>query len=204
MPPRCKPSRPGRSVVAPPTPAPAAAPPSAAAPPEPELVQVAHLSNPPDVYFYLAIEKGYFKEQGIEAELQLFETGAQIIPPMSAGQLDVGRGTISAGLFNAFARGLPIRIVASQSRITPGANHFSLVLRNDLAGEIVSYADLRGRVLAYTGEGSGNEVALDRALQKGSLTLDDVQTVTLGFPDILAALGNHAVDGGLLVEPLTT
>src|SRR5205814_1505401 len=55
-----------------------------------------------------------------------------------------------------------------------------------------------------TGEGSGNEVALDRALQKGGLTLGDVQTVTLAFPEIMAALGNRAIDGGLLVEPLTT
>jgi len=204
---------PAASAPAPAQSAAPAAPPSAAAtaPPlagspagEPELVQVAHLANPSDVYFYLASEKGYFREQGIEIELHLFDTGAQIIAPMSAGQLDVGRGTISAGLFNAFGRGLPIRIVASQSRIIPGTNHFALVIRSDLAGQIQSYADLRGRVLAYPGESSGNEVALDRALQKGNLSLADVQTVTLGFPDILSGLGNRALDGGLLVEPLIT
>jgi ABC-type nitrate/sulfonate/bicarbonate transport system substrate-binding protein len=194
----------GGAESPPPTVLPAAPAQAATAAPALEMVQVGHLANPSDVYTYLAIEKGYFKEQGIETQLHFFDSGPSIIPPMSAGQLDVGRGTISAGLFNAYTRGLAIKIVASGSRVIAGVNHFSLAVRNDLAGEIATYADLRGRTLAYPGEGSGNVVALDRALQKGGLSIDDVQHVTMAFPDILAALGNRAIDGGLLVEPLTT
>lgn len=174
------------------------------APLTPEPVRVAHLGLPSDGYTYLAIERGYFREQAIEAILTPFDTGTQMIAPLSTDQLDVGRGTISAGLLNAIARGVHLRIVADQARIVEAPNNYALALRPDLARSIRGYEDLRGRPLAYSGEASGNQVILDRALRRGDLTIDDVAASNMTFPDMVPALANEAIDGALLAEPFLT
>ena len=51
-----------------------------------------------DGTLFIAQEKGYFKAEGIEAEFVAFDTGAKMVAPMGAGQLDVGGGAASAGL----------------------------------------------------------------------------------------------------------
>jgi ABC-type nitrate/sulfonate/bicarbonate transport system substrate-binding protein len=168
------------------------------------MVRAGDLRLPSDAYTYMGIEKGYFQEQGIEVALEQFDTAARMIAPMGAGQLDVGRGTNSAGLFNAIARGVPIKIVANLARVIPGINNYALVIRSDLSGEIRSYADLRGRTLAYNGQGTGNEVDVDRVMQKANLTIDDAEAVPMPFPDMVPALGNGAIDAALLVEPFIT
>jgi NitT/TauT family transport system substrate-binding protein len=42
------------------------------------------------------------------------------------------------------------------------------------------------------------------AAEKGGLTLDDVQIEPMGYPDMLAALANGGIDGGIFVEPFGT
>ncbi|HLH21519.1 MAG TPA: ABC transporter substrate-binding protein [Chloroflexota bacterium] len=167
-------------------------------------MRVADLGLATDSYTYLAIEKGYFQEQGLEVTLEHFDTAARMVAPMSAGQLDVGRGTPSAGLFNAIARGVPLKIVADHARVIPGSADYAVALRAGLADVINSYADLKGHTLAYTGEASGNEANLDLALRQGGLTIDDVVAIDMAFPDMLPALSNGAIDGALLVEPFLT
>jgi NitT/TauT family transport system substrate-binding protein len=73
------------------------------------LGQVGGLS---DAAFFIAAEKGYFREQGIELEVSRFASAAQMVAPLGAGQLDVGGGAPSAGLLNAMAREVPLKIVA--------------------------------------------------------------------------------------------
>src|SRR5262245_58671353 len=94
--------------------------------------------------YYLAIENGYFAEQGIEIEPTRFNTTAEMTAPLAAGQLDVGTGATSAGLFNAMARGLDLRIVADHGYSAPGRPVNALVVRRDLVdgGEFRSAADL--------------------------------------------------------------
>src|SRR5207248_8131345 len=55
--------------------------------------------------------------------------------------------------------------------------------------------------VALSIRGSSLEVILDRALQRGGLTLDDVEIKTLGYADMLPALVNRQVDVALELEP---
>lgn len=88
-----------------------------------EVVRAGELGISADGPVYIALEKGHFREQGIEVKLEQFAGGAQAMAPLSAGQLEV---TASAGitpaLCNAFARGLPVRIVGPNSRDLTGTN----------------------------------------------------------------------------------
>src|SRR4051794_46954 len=45
-----------------------------------------------DSAIYLASERGYFKEQGIEVDIQKFAAPAELIAAIGTGQIDAGDG----------------------------------------------------------------------------------------------------------------
>src|SRR5262249_57304736 len=61
---------------------------------------------------YIALDRGYFGEVGLEVEDIRFDGATRMMAPPAAGQLDVVPASITAGLFNAFARDIDVRIVA--------------------------------------------------------------------------------------------
>ena len=75
-----------------------------------------HLAVGPDSItytpFYLADRLGFFKAEGLNVDFTVINSGATMVAPLGVGQLDVGGGAISAGLYNAVTRGIDIRIVA--------------------------------------------------------------------------------------------
>jgi NitT/TauT family transport system substrate-binding protein len=156
-----------------------------------------------DAPIHIAADRGYFAEQGLAPTLERFDTGAQMIAPMAAGQLDAGAGSPAASLYNAIGRDLPLRIVADNARVAPERSHLALVARADLLGDggLRDYADLRGRPVAINARGTGTEVALDRALTRGGLSLADVDLKEVPFPDMLPALANRSLDAAISIEP---
>jgi ABC-type nitrate/sulfonate/bicarbonate transport system substrate-binding protein len=155
---------------------------------------------------YLALERGYFAEQGIQLEFEPFQTGGEQIPVLASGQLDVGQGAVSAALYNAVARGVPIKLVADQGRSLPNRSAGALVVRKDLwdAGVIREPADLRGRSIGLSSTASGMEAQLDRVLVGAGLSLSDVKLTLLPYPDMAPAFANGAIDAASYQEPLTT
>ncbi len=81
---------------------------------------------------FIAEAKGYFKEAGIEASFVEFDTGAKMVAPLGAGQLDVGGGAASAGLYNAVERGITIKMVADKATNVKGAPFQSFLVRKAL------------------------------------------------------------------------
>src|SRR5712692_9508503 len=98
------------------TPAPASATvtalPSAA--PSPVTVKFGQVGAISDAAIYIADAKGFFKEQGITFESVPFQSAALMIPPLGTNEIQVGGGAISAGLLNAYGRGINLLIVADK------------------------------------------------------------------------------------------
>jgi NitT/TauT family transport system substrate-binding protein len=157
-----------------------------------------------DAGILLAIERGYFLEEGLEVESARFDSAGQMVAPMGAGQLEVGGGSPSAGLFNALARDVPLKIVADKGSLPPGSSWQGLVVRADLADQIRDYADLRGRKIAINQFNTGNDIALERALRLGGLTLADAEVIQLPFPDMNSALANRSIEVAQHNEPFLT
>jgi NitT/TauT family transport system substrate-binding protein len=170
----------------------------------PLRVRLADIQSTSDGGFYLALENGYFAAEGLDVELVRFDTGATQIGALSTNQLDVGVGALSAGLLNAVARGIAVRIVADRATLRNGA--LSFMVRTELveSGQIVDWKDFRGRTVANNGTGTGAQLALQRGLRSGGLTFQDVDQQIISFPDMVPALGNGSIDLGVLIEPLIT
>jgi NitT/TauT family transport system substrate-binding protein len=159
-----------------------------------------------DGTLFIAQEKGYLKAEGIDADFVEFDTGAKMVAPMGAGQLDVGGGAASAGLYNAVDRGIRIKIVADKATNVKGAPFQSFMVRKALidSGEVKTLADLKGRKVAITGAGGSDASVLNEAMRSVGLTYNDVEKIYLGFPQHAPAFQNGAIVGSITTEPTTT
>ncbi|MBB3593761.1 NitT/TauT family transport system substrate-binding protein [Rhizobium sp. BK529] len=169
-------------------------------------VNVGIANSSSDVAFFIADKKGYFREEGIDAKFVPFDSGAKMVAPLGAGQLDVAGGSPSAGLYNAVARGIGIKIVADKGSTPPGYGYQPLLIRKDLidSGKFKTLADLKGLKVAGSANGSASTSTMNEALKKAGLKPADVERLYLGFPQHVLALENKAVDAALTTEPSAT
>src|SRR5512145_979155 len=85
-----------------------------------ETVKLGDLAAISNAAIYIAVEKGFFKEQGVVTEITSFASSAKLVPTLVAGELEVSVGSASAGLFNAVAQQAPFRIVADKGQAREG------------------------------------------------------------------------------------
>ena len=161
---------------------------------DPVPVRIGVSADAGGVGFFIADKKGYFKEEGLAVSFVSFDSAAKMIAPLGAGQLEVGAGSPSAGLYNAVTRDIHIKIVADKGSTPPGYGFQPLLVRKDL----------KGMKIAGSAPGSGSTSTLNEALKKGGLKYSDVERVFLPFPQHVAALQNKAVDAAMTTEPSAT
>ena len=156
-----------------------------------------------DVVIFIGDKKGYFKDEGFDPKLTMFPSAANMVAPLGAGQLDVGAGSASAGLFNAVLQGVKLRIVADKASSRPGYGVTQLlVLKKHVeSGRYKSFKDLKGMKIAQSGTGTPNVVTLADIAKRAGLAPTDIENLTLPFPDHITAMQNGAVDGAIDSEP---
>ena len=159
-----------------------------------------------DAVLFIAQDKGYFRDENLDVTLTPFKSGSEMVAPLGTGQLDAGGGSPSAGLYNAAARGINIKIVADKASSPPGYGNTKLLVRKDLvdSGRYKSLKDLQGMTVAVDGPGVSNTAILNDVLTSVGLKYSDVKTVALAIPAQVVALQNKAIDAGLGVEPAAT
>ena len=147
----------------------------------------------------VALEKGFFRAQGVTVEFQPLRGGPDLVKAVVAGQLQIGAsGATDVPVFRA--TGVPIRFIASGV----DGNHFTL----NVAPTITKLADLKGKSIGVTRVGATTWVfAMMLAKQQGWVPEKDVTVVGLGGLDAqLAALARGEIaafvwgDGGAVTE----
>jgi len=154
----------------------------------------------------VADDRGYFRDVGIVPSFHTFASAADMVASLGTGQLDVGGGAASAGLYNAVGRGFALKIVCDRGTDKPGYGFTPLMVRTDLmtSGKVKSIADLKGLKIAEPAKGTTVLCQIVKALATVNLTYDDVQHEFLGFPAQVAALQNGGIDATIALEPFAT
>ncbi len=155
---------------------------------------------------YLARERGYFTAEGIDLQYEPVQVTSEAIAQVATGHLAVANVTVGAAVLNSVARGVDIKIIAGNDGYPPsgpGGNPF--LVRKDLYDAGVTDASgLRGRKVGGNARGVFTEYGIDKAMRTAGMTVDDIDFVTLPFPDIPAALANRVIDAAFVAEPSGT
>jgi NitT/TauT family transport system substrate-binding protein len=146
--------------------------------------------------FYVAIQKGYFREAGIELEMDYkFETDGVAL--VGAGELPFA---IVSGeqVLLARAQGLPVTYVAAWYQQYP----VSVVAKSELG--VLIPQDLKGRKIGLPGLFGANYVGLQALLSEAKMSESDVTLDSIGFNqvDLLAAGEQDIIVGYTANEPI--
>jgi NitT/TauT family transport system substrate-binding protein len=141
---------------------------------------------------YVAQDRGFFREEGLDAQLVQVRATAAIAAIVS-GEVHA-LGSIGSAI-RAIPRGAPIKVLAVSLRRPV----FWLVSRPELK----SFNDLKGKIMGTTTIGGSQHTAGVRLLRKAGLNPDRDLTVVLGgdVPTQLQALVNGSIQVGILSPP---
>ncbi len=157
---------------------------------------------------FIGMDQGYFAAEGIDIKPVFFKSGAELVPGLSTGQIDVATTSPGAALFNALALGVNATIVAdywTSGKDVPSGDSAFIMVRKDLApyGQFKA-KDAKNLTVAVTAHGQMTELFADTYLASAGLSTNDVNIVDMPLPDMSAALANHAVDIASTIDPYAT
>ncbi len=146
----------------------------------------------------MALKRGYFEEAGIKLQWDDIDSTANVIALLAQNQYNIVAGGISAGIFNALEKNLPIIILSDRVSTPIGHN---LMLRPDLRDSVKSFKDLKGKVIASNGQGSVSTYEIGKMLEREGLTIADVDLKIMPFTQMGLAFRNQAIDAALVIPP---
>ena len=159
-----------------------------------------------DAGLFLADANGLFAREGIIVQFVHLETTARTAALIARGELDAAGMEMSAGLYNAVARGIDLRVVASKAYTPPGRPLAMLIVRKSLvdSGRYRALADLKGLTIGVIGNGGTSSVTLGDVLRRARLQPDDVREIPMGIGQMTGAMAGGSLDAGFMLEPLAS
>jgi NitT/TauT family transport system substrate-binding protein len=149
---------------------------------------------------YIAIDKGYFAAEGLDAELVFFDAAQPVAVAVASGAIDFGVTGIGAAFFNLASAG-ELKIIGAQGRESPGFHNVVLLeSRRAYDGGLKSLAELGGHSVAITGTGTPGHYAVGLAAEKYHFPVSSIHFLSLGsVANIVSALTGGQADAGATV-----
>ena len=142
--------------------------------------------------FYIARDKGFFREEGVDVELVIMEDTPIKMGALMAGQLDLVASTIDE--FPIYMKpGIGLRYVLAVDNSKGGDGIVSNKDITDVAG-------LKGKKVAFE-EGSVSQFFLNALLKDAGMTQGDIEPVNMAATDAGVAFAAKQVDAAVTWEP---
>src|SRR5471030_2340667 len=160
-------------------------------------VGVLRLSSSAPVF--IAQDKGYFRDSGLDVELKFFDAAQPIAVATTSGDVDFGITAFTAGLYNLAGKGT-LKVIGGMSREKAGYPLIGYFASNNAyASGLKTPKDLAGKRIAVTQIGSSFHYSLGLLADKYGFKLSDVKVVPLqSLSNAAAALKGETVDAALL------
>ncbi|MDJ1159243.1 ABC transporter substrate-binding protein [Chelatococcus sp. SYSU_G07232] len=166
-----------------------------------EKVSVAVLRFVSSGGLFLAVEKGYFKEEGLEVELKFFEAAQPIALAVVSGDADFGVTAFTAGFYNLAGKGA-LKVIAAQAKEAKGYEG-NLVLASNTAFDkgLTGLEKLSGRSVGITQVGSSFHYQLGQIAGAKGFDLKSIDMKPLqSLPNMVASIKSGQVDA-IIIAP---
>src|SRR6202165_6073082 len=156
-------------------------------------VGVLRLSSSAPVF--IAQDKGYFRDAGLEIELKFFDAAQPIAVATTSSDLDFGITSFTAGLYNLAGKGT-LKGIGGMSRDKAGYPLIGYFASNKAyAAGLKAPKDIAGKRVAVTQVGSSFHYSLGLLADKYGFKLSEVRIVPLqSLSNAAAALQGETVD----------
>jgi NitT/TauT family transport system substrate-binding protein len=142
--------------------------------------------------FYIARDKGFFKEEGVDVELVIMEDTPIKMGALMAGQLDLVASTVDE--FPIYMKpGIPLHYVLAVDNSKGGDG---IVANKDIA----DIKGLKGKKVAFE-QGSVSQFFLNALLKDAGMTQADIEPVNMAATDAGVAFAAKQVDAAVTWEP---
>ena len=152
---------------------------------------------------FIAQDKGYFRDAGLDVELKFFDAAQPIAVATASGDVDFGVTAFTAGLYNLAGKGV-LKVIGGMSREKAGFPLIGYFASNKAYGAgLKTPKDLAGKRIAVTQVGSSFHYSLGLLADKYGFKLSDLKVLPLqSLSNAAAALKGETVDAALL--PVST
>ncbi|HWI62469.1 MAG TPA: ABC transporter substrate-binding protein, partial [Symbiobacteriaceae bacterium] len=157
-------------------------------------LKIGYLNVMDDAQAMLAKDAGLYEKHGLDVELQLFDSGTDLIKAIVGGQLQAG----VLGFTNAATwaeKGADIKVVGGAQM-----GYHSILVKK--GSPIKTVADLKGKKLATQQKGSTADIVLNGVvLPQAGLKRDDVNMVYVSPAVAIQSLAAGQVNAAFVFEP---
>jgi ABC-type nitrate/sulfonate/bicarbonate transport system substrate-binding protein len=169
-----------------------------------DKVVVAYRQEITSADIFIALEEGFFAQEGVEIEAVTWNGGMESLPLLAQGRIDfMPTGTFSVAYVNLIQRGGRVRLVRARGVHTAGrCDYRSFIARSELidSGQLDDLSAIRGRrVSASRTDNAYFYWAM--LLEKAGLTFDDVTLNFVATSGLQMAISRGLVDVGVQGEP---
>jgi len=158
-----------------------------------EKISIGATTQELSTLIWIADEKGYFRENGLNATIKAYDTGIETKDALLAGEVDVA-DTVDFVIANLGLEGVDFKVLASID--TAFTNY--ITARKDKG--IFSLSDLKDKKIGIK-PGSSAEYYLGRTLIFNDLSLQDVELVAVHPPEMPDAIAQGKVDATITWHP---
>jgi NitT/TauT family transport system substrate-binding protein len=152
------------------------------------------------VPFQIALQKGYFKQEGLNVTAKSVVSGTESVPKVVAGTADIGFGNWATLLTAQAQKVGNFKIVADGAQGQAG----TMALTTWPGSGITKMSDLKGKTISTNAQSDLPFLALKAILAANSIDIDTIHVVVVHHPNTLQALATHQVDAAIQLEPFMT
>ena len=149
---------------------------------------------------FVAYERGYFKEQGLEVEFKFFQSAQPMAVAIASGSVDFGITAISGGLINLAGKGA-IKIIGGALHEEKGIDgQMILASKKAIDSGVKTPKDLKGKTFGITQAGSSFHYVAHKIAQKEGFADKDIKVKPLQkVGAIIGALKTQQIDAWSIV-----
>ncbi len=149
--------------------------------------------------FWLAMDGGYFKSEGLEVEQVVAKSGQESMQKAIAGEVDIALSTYTP-FFIAKSKDTDIQLVADGTSVNAKSNAIVTVPNSP----VKTVNDLKGRRIAITAKNTASDILTKSVMKDHGVDFTGVQWTLVALPNMAAALKNNEVDAAYMPEPMLT